>query len=181
MDENGEVKSFHLISSIEDEGVPLILQQWKTLTEWVYKEVGGFENVAGAMIEGLSFGSVGSGKDFLAGLQWFFRARMQEEYGIFLGTCPVSMWRSRVLNKLEQREAKKLGSEGVKVMVFDKLPEPVKAEFEQYVYTHRDRINAAKDRKIKAGSKSSKYLSARWDLTDAYFIARHCLQLSIGK
>ena len=161
--ERDEVVDFKLICSEEKDDVLLLLYQWKEVDAFLRKNIVDGVCLAGALIEGLSFGSVGSGKDFLAGLQWYMRARLRSEWGVFLGTVTVSGWRSKVLTKEEQRAAKSLGKDGLKVAVVDKLPEDVREAFADYV-------------KIKGFKKASIY-----DLADAAMIAKHCKMLFTSK
>ena len=122
VDQEGALIDYKLLSNTQLDNEELILWQWEELTEFVNDNTNSPMELKGALIEGLSFGSVGSGKDFLAGLQWYFRCQMKDGYGLFLGTVPVSMWRSKVLTKEEQKEAKALGKDGLKLACFEKLP-----------------------------------------------------------
>lgn len=173
---DGSMKDFTLIC-LADEDEELILKQWKDFDYWLQRNLFRGGKVTGALIEGLSFGSVGSGKDFLAGLQWYFRARFKEEYGLFLGTTPVSQWRSKVLTKEEQREAKAQGKDGLKKACVAKLPADVKDRFSEYLEQHKDEINAVKVKDWKPGSKSKVYLDSMYDLSDAHHICSYRLSL----
>jgi hypothetical protein len=176
----GELIGSILICNSKLDNEELIVYQFAKMTEWLL----GFledEDTLAALIEGLSFGSVGSGKDFLAGLQWYFRARFKVEFATYLGTVPVSLWRSKVLTKEEQREVKAAGKDGLKWAVFNKLPAVTRKQYADYVEILKDEINMAKDSKLKPGSKSKKYVDALQDLADAHFIAKHCFNLSITK
>jgi hypothetical protein len=158
----------------------LLIFQFSEMSAWLslFLEKG---DTLQALIEGLAFGAVGSGKDFLAGLQWYFRARYKVVYESHLGTVPVSLWRSKVLTKEEQREAKAAGKDGLKWAVFNKLPAVTRKLYADYVEEMKDEINMAKDSKLKPGSKSKKYVDALQDLADAYFIAQFCFKLSTSK
>lgn len=163
VDQDGALIDYTLLGNAKLDNEELILWQWEGLVKFIDDNTSCVEDVKGALIEGLSFGSVGSGKDFLAGLQWYFRCQMQDGYGLFLGTVPVSMWRSKVLTKEEQKEAKALGKDGLKVACFEKLPWEVQEAFKDYVQ--------------KMGTKKGSWA----DLTDAYWIAQHCKKVSINK
>lgn len=163
VDQEGALIDYTLLSNTKLDNEELILWQWDKLVNFLDDGVCDSLLVKGALIEGLSFGSVGSGKDFLAGLQWYFRCQMQDGYGKYLGTCPVSMWRSQVLTKEEQREAKKLGKDGLKIACFEKLPFDIQESFKNYARN----IGAKK--------------TAIYDMCDAYWIAQHCKKVSISK
>jgi len=174
VDDTGEVIHFTLLAPHKDlDDVGIINEQWQELNYNLnYTAACDF-----AVIEGLSFAAVGSGKDFLAGLQWHFRANMELQHSVFLGPVPVTSWRSKVLSKEEQREAKADGKDGLKWAVFNKLPAQIRKNFSDYVYLHRERINAAKG----LGPKSVKYVDASWDLADAYWLAEYRRKLSTCK
>ena len=163
---DGSMKDFTLIC-LADEDEELILKQWEYFDDWVCQNAFP-ENLKGALIEGLSFGSVGSGKDFLAGLQWYFRSQFKACYGLFLGTTPVSQWRSKVLTKEEQREAKKEGKDGLKKACVAKLPADVRERFSEYLAEHEQEL-----RKVK----KSLWKDCIFDLCDAHFIAQYRLSL----
>lgn len=158
LDESGSIKSHHLIYEPKLDNEQLMVYQWDSFDAWIGETIGDRSSIAGALIEGLSFGSVGSSKDFLAGLQWHFRAKFLEEYNRLLGTIPVSMWRSKVLDKDEQKLAKAVGKTGLKEAVVSKLS----------VHTKNDFMHTVKS----YGKKDSLY-----DLADAFFIAKHCHNL----
>ena len=156
IDENEQIKGFTIIANVVDDGVPLIRHQWDSLLTLMQLTIHDFGQLRGGLIEGLSFGSVGSGKDFLAGLQWIFRYNFEDVFGLHLGTVPVSMWRSQVLTKAEQREAKAEGKDGLKRAVYNKLPEQARQFVDGFV--------------AQEGLKKT----AIYDGADAYFIAVHC-------
>lgn len=161
LDSRGELHSYLLVGEAKLDNEELIIHQFASVAGWLGDILDEYDELS-ALIEGLAFGSVGSGKDFLAGLQWYFRARFFTLYG-FLGTVPVSMWRSKVLTKEEQREAKLEGKNGLKLATVRKLPMGVLVKFEEYV----------------AKNKFKK--DSLFDLNDAYHIAKHCFNLSISK
>lgn len=167
LNRDGSMRSFLLINQLE-ENEDLILKQWCAFDDWLLNSLG-YDDPCGALIEGLSFGSVGSGKDFLAGLQWYFRARFALEYSKFLGTTPVSQWRSKVLSKDEQKAAKAEGKEGLKKACVDKLPEEVKLQFSNYLQQNEKQIRLV---------KKSLWKDCIYDLTDAYWIAEYCRSLN---
>lgn len=153
VDAEGELVAFMLICPDKElDGVALIDYQWEQLSDYLFN----YQDADYAIIEGLAFGAVGSGKDMLSGLNWYFRTRAEREHRIFMGTAPVSMWRSKVLSKEEQREAKTWGKDGLKLATVRKLPMGVLTQFEEYIAKNKFK-------------KTSLY-----DLTDSYFIAQHC-------
>lgn len=163
VDQGGELVGYKLLSNTKLDNEELILWQWEELVHFLSDNTSSHEDVKGALVEGLSFGSVGSGKDFLAGLQWYFRCQMRDAEGLFLGTVPVSMWRSKVLTKEEQKEAKALGKDGLKIACFEKLPFDTQESFKSYARC--------------VGAKKT----AIYDITDAYWIAQHCKKLFTSK
>lgn len=159
LDSNGGVIDFVLACSEETDNLQLLSYQCELVCAWINalsRNTG--KSYGGGLIEGISFGSVGSGKDFLAGLQWSLRLTTMWK-GFPLGTIPVSMWRSPLLSVAARKEAKAAGANGLKQAVYDKVPEDVRRLFEQYVARH----------KFKRKSL--------WDLSDAYWIAQHCRKL----
>lgn len=163
VDQDGALIDYKLLGSTKLDNEELILWQWEELVHFLSDNLNSPFDLKGSLIEGLSFGSVGSGKDFLAGLQWYFRCQMRDGYDKYLGTCPVSLWRSQVLTKEEQREAKALGKDGLKIACFEKLPWEVQEAFKEYVR--------------KLGAKKT----AIYDLTDAYLISQHCKKVFTNK
>jgi len=163
VDKDGNLADYRLMSELKLDNEQLIVAQLGAIGDFLEDNLIADEAVlTGALIEGLSFGSVGAGKDFLAGLQWSMRVFMLENYR-FLGTVPVTMWRSKVLTKEEQKRAKAEGKDGLKNACVDKLPEEVHSSFKAYV--------------SKIGAKKA----SLYDLTDAYWIAQHCRLLSTCK
>lgn len=160
VDQGGELVDYKLLSNTKLDNEELIVWQWGELVQFLEEWD---TTIRGALIEGLSFGSVGSGKDFLAGLQWYFRCQMVDRLGIFLGVVPVTMWRSKVLTKEEQKEAKALGKDGLKIACFEKLPFDTQESFKSYARC--------------VGAKKT----AIYDITDAYWIAQHCKKLFTSK
>lgn len=128
-------------------------------------------------LEGLSFGSVSSSKDILAGNFWYLRTMIYQNY-VTPEIIPVLTWRCPLFNKEERAELKcnmgllnelkkqliKLPKDekkqllldnellieraNIKYVTWEKLPEPIKSDFEKIGFS-------------KGG----------FDLTDAYFIA----------
>lgn len=131
-------------------------------------------------LEGLSFGSISSSKDILAGNFWFLRTQLYTNYNSIVEIIPVLTWRSKLFNKEERAELKEndkkvkelkkiitkapkeekkqllldnehlIEKANVKYVTWEKLPEPIKTDFHNIGFT-------------KGG----------FDLTDAYFIANH--------
>lgn len=162
LDEEGLFVASLLISEPKLDNEDLMLHQWYSFKHWLGEVIGDRSSIKGALIEGLSFGSVGGAKDFLAGLQWNFRCNFRDGLNTFLGTVPVTMWRSKVLSKEEQKEAKALGKDGLKKAVFNKLSPTL-----QELFTMQAK---------EFGKKDSIY-----DLADSFFIAKHCYNLSTDR
>lgn len=107
-------------------------------------------------LEGLSFGSVSSSKDLLAGLLWTLRLTLYKDYpNIPYSVVPVTRWRSKVLPIETRREiTKQKTKNGLKQAVVDVLPYTVKVRFEDYM----------RNNKLKR--------EAIFDLADAYWLSR---------
>ena len=133
-------------------------------------------------LEGLSFGSVSSSKDIIAGNFWHLRTELFKNWSgkSKIEIIPVLTWRSPLFDKDERKllkentkelavrkkalvgkskEEKKIFTEenaeltlksNIKYLTWCKLPEPIKNTFKEVGFT-------------KGG----------FDLTDAYFIAKH--------
>lgn len=166
LDNDGDLKDFRLICpSMTLDGVELMQYQVKKYRDFLHKNSLDLNPPKVALIEGLSFSAIGGAKDILAGLNWGFRYETSEHYGFYLGVVPVNQWRSKVLSKEEQREARKT-KDGLKKAVVDKLPLEVGNEFQDYV-------------KLKHFKKESLY-----DLADAFWISRfgmECAKKTIDK
>lgn len=155
LDKDGELKDFRLICpSMTLDGVELVQYQVDQYVKFLIKNDLTYNKPKVALIEGLSFGAIGGAKDILAGLNWVFRFVSLSTGEFYLGTVPVAGWRSKVISKEEQREAKQI-KDGLKKAVVDKLPVDVREAFTEYV-------------KGKSFKKESLY-----DITDAYWIAKH--------
>lgn len=113
-------------------------------------------------IEGLSYGSVSSSKDLLAGLFWYIRTRLKVMYpDMLVGVIPCASWRAKVLSKEERQEISKLKvKDGLKKATVSKLPFSVRVRFEDYI-----RQNSFKKESV-------------YDLCDAYWIAQYRRNLS---
>lgn len=165
LDNNGSLKDFRLICpSMTLDGVELVQYQVLHYADFLLKNgITEVKHPTVSLIEGLSFGAVGSAKDILAGLNWCFRYASLNGFGFFLGVVPVSQWRSKVLSKEEQKEAKTLGKDGLKKAVVAKLPDDIRVAFTEYV-------------KSEGYKKESLY-----DLVDAYWISRYAFGIESAK
>jgi hypothetical protein len=117
----------------------------------------------GVALEGLSLMGKSAKKDLIFGNFWNIRTTIREEFpGLKIGIIPVMSWRSKVLTPKETKELKKkYKKDPLKIGCVEKLPEKIREYFKSYV-------------KINEYSESSIF-----DLTDAYFIARYRLSLSL--
>lgn len=151
IDKKGNLKDFVVIAVKEYDQEALIAEQWSKLNLFLCPP----RPIHAIAIEGLSFNSVGAGKDLLAGLFWYIRTRLYLEYGnVPVGIIPVLSWRCKVLNKEEQKSIRALKlKDGLKKAVVAKLPFEVKARFEEYI-----RVNGFKKEAI-------------YDLADAYHLS----------
>lgn len=157
LNEDGSLKDFRLICpSMTLDGVELVQYQVLQYADFLLKNgITEVKHPKISLIEGISFGAVGSAKDILAGLNWCFRYASLDRFGFYLGVVPVSQWRSKVLSKEEQKEAKAYGKDGLKKFVVNKLPDDVRVEFTEYV-------------RSKGFKKESLY-----DLADAWGISNY--------
>lgn len=175
--QNEELDDFILINLDSTyDGEKLLNAQWQKLKGFI-NTASRWENIEGITFEGLSFGSVGSGKDLLAGLLWYLRTRCTVVFPeVPVGIVPVTSWRSKVLSKEEQKEATK-EKDGLKKACVDKLPADVKERFLKYVEYNKDHINSCKVKDWKPGSNSKVYLDSMYDLCDAYWLGKYRLSL----
>lgn len=122
----------------------------------------------GYVIERPAYGAKGSSKDILAALFWMMRCFALEKTGKPASIIPVTSWRSWVLSKEEQREAKK-DKDGLKKAVVAKLPENVWRQFDEYLYKNEAYIRAA---------KGSQWKDSMYDLADAWHQGQYRLSLN---
>lgn len=147
--DEGKLEDFLLVCpSKELDNEDLILYQWELVYRFIYKYC---EFIDTINLEGLSFNSVSSSKDLLAGLHWSTRANLKHFLGITANIVPVLSWRAKVLSKEERKSISELKiKDGLKKAVVDKLPFEVKVRFEDYIR--------------ECGFKAT----SLWDLSDAY-------------
>lgn len=140
------------------DGEELIHYQWQDLDEFILPYA---TQLRGVALEGLSFNSVGSGKDLLAGIFWYIRTCLFRYYPTKpVGVIPVLAWRSKVIDAAERKVINSFRvKDGIKKFTVEKLPYEVKVKFEQYI----------REQGIKK--------EAIYDLADAYFIAQYRLSL----
>jgi hypothetical protein len=154
----------------------LIAYNWTLIELFITKH-----NPTHIAIEGLSFNSLSSSKDLLAGNFWYIRTRLFASYPeIKVDIIPVLTWRSPLFNKEERKSLKECDKKvkdlkklmktmtkdqkaecaienkeiiqgaNIKYLTWMKLPDIIKSEFHKVGFT-------------KGG----------FDLTDAYFLAKH--------
>jgi len=158
--DTGSLVAYELICAPKEiDNEELIVYQLDRLLKVVDAAIN-YENLLpDIFIEGLSFGSVSSSKDILAGLLWYIKTRLYVLYpDIKVTTVPVTSWRAKVIPIEERREIKRLNlKDGLKKATVAKLPFEVKVILEDYI------IN----RSLKP--------SSIYDLADAHFLALHGL------
>jgi len=159
MDLAGRLVDFLLINPPKElDGEVLISYQWDLIDSFVsaYQK-----DLKGIALEGLSFNSVGSGKDLLAGIFWAVRLNLYKKFPeIPVGVIPSASWRSAFIDKEKRKKIKELGiKDGLKKATVDELPFEVRVRFENYI-----RENGIKK-------------EALWDLADAFGIAKYRLSL----
>ena len=115
------------------------------------------------VIEGLSFQSTSSAKDFIWGNFWNLRTQLRMLYPeMLIGVIPVLSWRSPLLSHLTKEERKKLKKDIMKQFCVDLLPLDVYNRFNKFIL-----INNL-DKKTM------------FDLTDAYFLCKFRNTLTKG-
>lgn len=166
------IHTFRLVKLTEYDEEELLLRSCKRIMS-ILREFG----VTQVNLEGLSFGSVSSSKDIIAGNFWMLRCALHEA-GIEVNILPVSMWRSPLFTaadrhnlkhyaavytelkkeikavktragklKLIQDNLEAIEGSSVKIQTFLKCPDDVRAEI------------------LKVASDAGKF-----DLADAYFL-----------
>lgn len=153
---DGALVEFTLIRPFSDMSDEDILNYVEDMTLFFVSECLAQGSVAGIGVEGLSFNSVGSGKDFLAGIWWTVKRALYNNYEIPVGVIPNQSWFSYVISK-EEKRALLLSTEKDKrkKAVVNKLPFEVKVRFEKYILD-----NGCKKEGI-------------YDLADAFWIAQY--------
>lgn len=133
-------------------------------------------------IEGLSFNSVSSSKDLIAGNFWFIRTMIDIHYpDIKLIIVPVLTWRNPLFNKEERKElkdnTKKL--KDIKKLIKDCKD---KADKQKLTLDNEELILKSNIKyltweklpiKIREEFNDVGFTKGCFDLTDAYFIAKH--------
>jgi hypothetical protein len=114
------------------------------------------------VLEGLSFGSKSAKSDLIAANWWGVVTTLRTLYpNLLIGKIPVTSWRSKIVTRDEQKEAKALHkTDPLKKVVVAKLPPDVLSTFEKYL----------SDNKLKK--------SCMYDLADAYFLGQ--VRLTLG-
>ena len=131
-------------------------------------------------LEGLSFNSISSSKDIIAGNFWYLRCSIKKEFpNIPVNIIPVKTWREPLFNKEERKQLKentkyykenKINAKGLKgderkeALMYNKgleLNASIKYHtFQKLPQDIQDIINNITKEE------------GRWDLADAYFISR---------
>lgn len=130
---------------------------------WLLQHCPGVTHI---FLEGLSFAGKSAKRDVIDGLHWHLRAELRRHYpDVALTPVPVTTWRSRVLDKQQQRDAKAAHkTRGLKEACVRELPAEVQRTFKAHVKTQKFPPTSV------------------YDLTDAYWIARYGLdKTSKGK
>lgn len=155
----------------------LIQYQWDRISAFINNQ----KSVRAIALEGLAFGSNSQGFDLLCGIHWYIRTQLLYDYPtLYGGVIPVTMWRSKILTKDEQKawKAEYAGNKvGLKHGVLSKIPQNDRHKIDLYLEEHKDRINEARNKDWKPGSKSNKYKECIFDLGDAWGIGMYRLSL----
>ena len=162
LDTDGSVVDCLLVTE-ESEEEELISTISNKIMDWIRDRS---STIRGVVIEGLSYNAFSSQKDLIAGNLWYLKTSLYTKFPwLPVGIIPVSLWRSSVLTKPEQKEAKLDKNDGLKKACVDKLPTDVAKFFKDYLDTYKFPFSLSK----KKGYKDK----ALFDLTDAYFLGRY--------
>ena len=148
----------------------LIQYQWNHIKEFIDRQ----PSVRAIALESLAFGSDSKGYDLLCGIHWYIRTQLLTEYPhLYTGVITVSQWRSKILPTKLAQECKRNhgGKIGLKIGVLEQMPPTEYDKFEDYVATHKHRLQVAKG--AKAGGTSEKYKDYLFDLGDSWGVARY--------
>jgi len=110
LDKDGRVVDCMVTSNKDDINEALIKKNTNDIIQFI--EGLDIDTIA---IEGLSFASISSSKDIIAGNMWYLRCMLTNIYNFDLHIVPVSRWRSKVISPERTKELKReLGVEEVK-------------------------------------------------------------------
>lgn len=134
-------------------------------------------------LEGLSFGSASSSKDILAGNFWTLRVEIHKRFDIPVNIIPVLTWRSPLFDKAERQQHK----------AYEKQLKELKASIKG-IKSRKDKQAILAENNEIVNNANIKYLTWKklpaniasqfedvgldkggYDLTDAYFLAKHSI------
>ena len=155
----------------------LLIYNWNEIEQFINKNRPTY-----IAIEGLSFGSLSSSKDILAGNFWYVRTKIAELYpDVIVDIIPVLTWRSPLFNKQERLELKENTKKFKELKVLIKevkfKEEKNKILLDNEMIIERSNIKYLTWEKLPEPIKSKfhkiGFNKGGFDLTDAYFIAKY--------
>jgi hypothetical protein len=170
LNEDGVVDDFMIVANKELQDEALIKKNCLNILDFCRGR-----NINKILIEGLSFASISSSKDIIAGNFWTLRVLLKDLFNYEFNIVPVTRWRKQVISKERVKELEaelgeivikknKKGKEVKRIKMpggWQKkecvrcLPIGVKEMFDKYI----------KEKKLKKDSI--------FDLTDAYFLGMY--------
>lgn len=125
-------------------------------------------NIKKIHLEGLSFNSVSSSKDLIAGNFWYVRTILKQRFPeIEICVIPVQKWRSKILTK-EDNKARKIAKDVLKEFSKGKSKEEIK-QF-KLLSSIKNQTYLKLPETIKNQIDEMTNKDEKYDLTDSYFI-----------
>ena len=113
-------------------------------------------------IERLSYASISSSKDVLAGMHWYIRTRLYENFDIEFEVLSPAKWRNGIISKQDEIDIQ-----------LDYLSEDINKVGPYVICPYKSEIDVfVEDFSEKNACKSD----AHYDLSDAYWIAKYLLK-----
>lgn len=165
---------YQLVNNKKLDDESLILSNFSEITSFIEKT-----KPTNIGIEGLSFGSISSSKDIIAGNFWYLRTQLYHMFpNIKVDIIPVLTWRSKLFNKEERQELKK-NETALKTFKRQLMHIP-QNEKKQYLLDNQDLVLKANIKYLTYCKLPSTiqdmfhvygFTKGTFDLSDAYFIA----------